>query len=425
MKRRSMWFARFLFPFLLAAGSLPVRAADTCAPEHQPAGKRAIGKWITADNWLAPGNQRTSLSMAEIFMPSIRLRASSAAVPLRPTTRQLDLDKLTLADPADEKSRSVASLLDTRLYADAILVMHNGRILAERQWHGARAEQPRLLLQAGRPVLSLLGAMSIAQGKLAPERSVVRYVPALSSNVALRRLSVQRLLEGDDRYAWLPEELAQWRNAGGWGSEPSPGGVRDWLSQSERWERPLHEILPDAAEGSPDDDLLAWVLAESHGAPLASVFCEQLLLRMRPEQPVAWLTDVAGNELAGGLVLSLRDFARLGQLLIEARATPTRSRIPGWFVETLTASSRAAGMPALSGLRKGSDLRYGFVRLGGAANRIAILGAHGTSLYIDFDRRLVVALYATHPQVRSPLQLASLERLWDAFGAAVPAVRKR
>ena len=143
------------------------------------------------------------------------------------------------------------------------------------------------------------------------------------------------------------------------------------------------------------------------------------------EQPVAWLTDVAGNELAGGLVLSLRDFARLGQLLIEARATPTRSRIPGWFVETLTASSRAAGMPALSGLRKGSDLRYGFVRLGGAANRIAILGAHGTSLYIDFDRRLVVALYATHPQVRSPLQLASLERLWDAFGAAVPAVRKR
>jgi CubicO group peptidase (beta-lactamase class C family) len=420
-----MLFAHLLL--LLAATSLPVLAADTCEPERLPAGKRAIGKWITADNWLAPGNQRASLSMAEVFMPRIRLRASSTAVPMRPATRLLDLDKLTLADPVDEKVQSIASLLDSRLYADAILVVHNGRILAERQWHGAHAEQPRLLLQTGRPILSLLGAMSIAQGKLAPERSVVRYVPALSTNVGLRRLSVQRLLEGDDRYAWSPEELAQWRSAGGWGNGPNSAGVRDWLSQPERWERPLHETLPEAAEGGPDDDLLAWVLAESHGAPLSKVFCEQLLLRMRPEQPAAWLTDPAGNELAGGLVLSLRDFARLGQLLIEARTSPTRSRIPGWFVETLTASgsSRAAAAVALSGLRKGSDLRYGFVRLGGAANRVAILGAHGTSLYIDFDRRLVVALYATHPQVRSALQLASLERLWDALGAAVPAVQKR
>lgn len=415
------------FALLLFASSVSAWAAAECEPERLPAGKRAIGKWITADNWLAPGNQRTSLSASEIFMPRISLRASGAAVPLRPAPRLLDFDKMTLADPADEKTQSLAFLLDSRLYADAVLVVHNGRILAERQWHGARPEQSRVLLQAGRPVLSLLGAMSVAQGKLAPERSVVRYVPALSTNVALRRLSVQRLLEGDDRYEWSHEEIEQWRRASAWGAEPNPGGVRDWLSQPERWERPLHEALPTATEGGPDDDLLAWMLAESHGAPLARVFCEQILTRMRPEQPVSWLTDTAGNELAGGLVLSLRDFARLGQLLIEARATPTRSRIPGWFVETLTASSggRTAVVPALSGLRKGSDLRYGFVRLGGASNRIAILGAHGTSLYVDFDRRLVIALYATHPQVRSPLQLASLERLWDAVGAAVPAVRKR
>ncbi|MFA7292930.1 MAG: hypothetical protein WC023_11870 [Rhodocyclaceae bacterium] len=416
-----------LVVLLLAAGSLPLRAAAECEPERLPAGKRAIGKWITADNWLAPGNQRASLSAAEVFMPRISLRASSAAVPLRPVARQLDFDKMTLVDPADEKTQSLAFLLDSRLYADAVLVVHNGRVLAERQWHGARPEQSRALLQAGRPVLSLLGAMSVAQGKLVPERSVVRYVPALSTNVALRRLSVQRLLEGDDRYEWSQEDLEQWRRAGGWGADPNLGGVRDWLSQPERWERLLHEALPAAAEGGPDDDLLAWVLAESHGAPLARVFCEQILARMRPEQPASWLTDAAGNELAGGLVLSLKDFARLGQLLIEARATPTRSRIPAWFVETLTASSggRTAAVPALSGLRKGSDLRYGFVRLGGVANRVAILGAHGTSLYVDFDRRLVIALYAAHPQVRSPLQLASLERFWDAIGASVPAVRKR
>jgi CubicO group peptidase (beta-lactamase class C family) len=117
-------------------------------------------------------------------------------------------------------------------------------------------------------------------------------------------------------------------------------------------------------------------------------------MRLKPENPVLWLTDADGTELANGLALSLRDFGRFGQMLIEARGAGGRSKIPGWFIETLTSSSgmRKAKPSEVEGLLRGSELRYGFVHLGGAANRIALLGPYGNSLYLDFDRRLVIAL---------------------------------
>ena len=79
---------------------------------------------------------------------------------------------------------------------------------------------------------------------------------------------------------------------------------------------------------------------------------------------------------------------------------------------------------AIKGLSKGSARRYGFVHLGGAANRIALIGTHGTSLYIDFDKRLVVATFASHPQAYAPATLAVLEQAWKSIERGVVPVKK-
>ena len=187
------------------------------------------------------------------------------------------------------------------------------------------------------------------------------------------------------------------------------------------------DTKPGLSDASPDDDLLAWALAESYKAPLAQVFCDNVLTRLKPESPVLWLTDAEGTELSGGLALSLRDLARFGQMLIEARGARNRSQIPGWFIETLNASSgnRKAKASEIEGLTRGTELRYGFVHLGGAANRIALIGPYGNSLYLDFDRRLVIALYSSYPKEYSPGLLATLEQLWEAVGSATQPGRKR
>jgi len=412
---------------LAATVSTSFAAALDCEPRRVAVGSGHLGPWIDTGNWLDAGSLGPALNAPGVFLARTEIAADPMARPFRAAARTLDFERMTVDDPVDEQPRTLASVLDARLRAEAMLVLVNGRVAVDRGWHDAGSERPRLLQLAARPLLSLLGVMTQEEGRLAGERSVSRYLPALAGDAGLRRLSVQRLIEGDARFDWAAPALREWRAAAGWHGDGAAGGVRDWLAQPGRWDAPLHEQAPPDAVGGPEDDLLAWLLAEANGEPLSRLFCERIASQLHPEQPQAWLSDAAGTELAGGLVLSLRDFARVGQWLIESRLRPQRSKLPGWFLEALTAPATGTpkSSPWLHGLHPASETRYGFVRLGGRGRRVAIIGAHGSSLLVDFDRRLVVALYAASPEARSPLQLATLQRVWDRLGMAVSAGARR
>jgi CubicO group peptidase (beta-lactamase class C family) len=405
-------------PLVFATALCFAQSSPNCQFEKVQAGPGKIGQWIDKGNWLDVENQRVSLQAGKVFMPALRMPVAAGARALPAAARQVDIGKITAIDPFDGRRQNLAFLLDSRLSADGLLVLSNGKIVAERYRNGLQQEQPRLLRQGSRPFLNLLGAISMAQGKLSANKSVPRYIQALGNQTGLRKLSVRRLLKNEEHYRWLDDDLTNWRNAAGWNTGAADGGVRNWMAQAERWDQPLVERDLLANAPSPDDDLLAWLLSESHGAPLSRLFCEQLFARNPPENEVIWLTDQAGVELADGLSLSLRDFSRLGQALLGARTNRSSSKLPGWFIETLLASSgpRAVG---INGLPAGSEQRYGFIHVGGAPNRIALIGHRGASLFIDFDRRLIVALYATFPGDNSALLLATLESLWQSVAQAI------
>ena len=393
-----------------------VVAATNCQFEQLPAGPKKLGEWIDKSNWLAVENQRLTLQAPEVFMPTWRLlpTGNRQATPIKSRL----IDDFQTIDPLDGSQRDLAFLLDSRLYADGLVVLRNGRLVTERYRNGLAADKPRLLLDAGRPLLNLLGAMSISQGKFAADKSVARYLPGLSTSTGLRKISIQRLLENEGHLAWEQDDLDAWRQHAGWNTEQNATGVRAWLSQPGRWDKGFKEHGSGGSAPGPDEDLLAWALAESHAEPLSRLFCEQLLSRTNLEHPVRWISDPQGSELASGLALSLRDFARLGHLIVEARSSRSRAKIPNWFIETLLASSGLRSKE-IKGLSKGSEQRYGFVHLGGRANRVALIGAHGTSLYMDFDKRLVIAFYATRPGQNTPETLAVLEQAWKAVEKSI------
>ena len=411
----------------LLSPASPIQAAENCSFVAQDKSDQSPGPWLGQDNWLDLENLHFGLQSAGRFMPRVTIKSLATPQSIKPAARPLDLGKIMVADPLDREIRDLGFLLDTRLYADGFLVLHNGRLLSEQYWHGVSAQQPRLLLGASRPILSLLGAMAVQQGKLAPDRSVIRYIPALTAQSGLRKLSIQRLIEANSRFDWSAQEINDWQASGGWKAGNAAAGVRAWLNQPERWERGLAERPLKVADLGPDGDLLTWALAESYSAPLARIFCDNVLSKLRAENPAFWVTDHQGTELTGGLALSLRDFARFGQMLIEARNSRNRSKIPDWFIETLTTSTgaRSASAPELLGLSKGSELRYGFVHLGGTPNRIALLGPYGNSLYIDFDRRLVIAIFAAYPKTNSPAMRATLQEIWESVSSATQPNNKR
>ena len=413
------WPIALLF---VSVSSAVLAATPTCQFAKLPAGEQKLGQWIDKGNWLAIENQRLTLQSAPIFMPAWHLPP--------PPERQLtvvpehSLDDLPAVDPLDSKPRNLGFLLDSRLAVDGLVVLRNGQFIAERYRNGLTPDRPRLLLETTRPLLNLLGAISVSQGKLAADKSVTRYLPGLATSGNLRKMSIQRLLDGEEHYAWTPAEITAWRQSAGWEDGAARNSIRGWLAQIDHWDKSLIERRHALGAAMPEDDLLAWVLAEGNGQPLSRLFCEQLLLRTRPEHEVLWLSDMQGVELADGLALSLRDFARIGQMIVEARSSRSRTKIPGWYIETLVAST---GMRAaeITGLTKGSEMRYGFIHLGGAPNRVALIGTHGTSLYLDFDKRLVIAIFATYPPPYTPAMLALLEQTWRAIERGVVPPKKR
>lgn len=411
--------AAFLSLFI-ATGALA--ANSSCQFEPVPGGAQKLGPWIDKNNWLAIENQRLSLQSGEVFMPAWRLAPSGDAQ--LAMAKQRPIDDFPVVDPLDGSRRDLGFLLDSRLYVDGLVVLRNGRVVTERYRNGLTPEKPRLLLDATRPLLNLLGTMNLNQGKLSADKSIVHYLPNLAASTGLRKISIRRLLENEERLSWAPDELDDWHQASGWSTSKAGNGIHAWLSQAGRWDRPLTEQKTPILGASPDDDLLAWVLTESTDMPLSRLFCEQLLSRTKIEHPVLWMSDSQGVEVANGLGLSLRDFAKLGQLLVEARAGRGRTKIPTWFIETLVASSGLRSSE-IKGLAKGSAQRYGFVHLGGAANRVALIGTHGTSLYVDFDKRLVIAIYATRPGEITPELLALLEQVWTTTDRALAIPEKK
>ena len=415
-----------LLVLLLLPLSLPAISVETCVLEPLGRAQKPIATWIDQDNWLAPENLRFGMRSADYFVPRIQIKSPVVPDAHRNAARPLDLDKIKAKDPLDQDQRSIEFLLGTRLYADGIVVLRDGELVSEQYWHGLARQDARLLLDATRPVLSMMGAIAVTQGKIKPDQSIIRLVPELSEQTELRKLSLQRLLEANSRYEWSAQELSDWRVAGGWHGGSDGHGMRRWLSQPDLWERKLVEAGRHTLDAGPDGDLLTWALAEAYQQPLAQVFCEHIYRRMRPENPAYWVTDVEGTALSNGLALSLRDFAQLGQMLIDVRGGANRGRLPAWFVETLSASGRKRkdNAPELAGLETGSDYRYGFVHLGGSPNRIAILGAFGNSLYVDFDRRLVIAIFASYPKTYSVGAQATAQQIWDAIRVATQPEKK-
>src|SRR5664279_1171522 len=146
------WFP-LLSLVLLPFGS-PLFAAEKCLVEPVSKAQQPVAAWIDQDNWLAPENLRFGLRSADRFIPLIQIKSPLAQSVLRPVSPQLDLDRIKANDPLDQEPRGIGDLLDTRLYADGIVVLRNGRVLSERYWHGLSPHEPRLLLDGTRPVLS-------------------------------------------------------------------------------------------------------------------------------------------------------------------------------------------------------------------------------------------------------------------------------
>lgn len=398
-----------LFAGLFAC--MPALAAEPCTLTAGSPPATSASQLVSADNWLSPGYIRFGLGQAPRFMSGVSI-ARAGSPPARPVAAQrIDPDRLQLTDPADGTRRSLRFLLENRIDADGVLILRRGKVALDYRRAGFDPAQPRLLLEATRPILVTQLAKAAAEGRVAREKAITRVLPELAGVRELGKLSLQRLIDGRTGLLWSEADVALWQQEAGWLSGGKIG-VRAWLGARPTWPR-----TPDATEGDlagPEGELLLWAAEKAWKKSAPALLCDlQGIIRAR--NSAFWATDASGTPLADGLALSIGDFASLGQAFLDARRRPGRRAVaPAWFVDSIASppdmsDAKPAGVRAL-----GADTgwQYRFAHPGRRGHRTAIIGAYGTSLYVDFDYGTVVAVFASHADRHSPLLMASLRNVW-------------
>ena len=167
---------------------------------------------------------------------------------------------------------------------------------------------------------------------------------------------------------------------------------------------------------SPNTDLLGWIIERATGTRYPVLMSELLWQPLGAERPAYITLDRLGApRAAGGMCTTTRDFARVGQLMVEGG----RNIVPSGWIEDIATMGDAQAWDAgdFAESYPGLPMHYRaqwYVIRGRARPLFMALGIHGQNLLIDRGRELVVA---KHASAATPLDPAGERLTLDAFAA--------
>jgi hypothetical protein len=358
------------------------------APEQQ----------VTLANWRTPPFNRWAFHHVREIVPS-------ADIPNDPdqaaafASRPLDLGGVPIEADGGARQSFDEFLLDTD--TDGVVIVHRGEVVFERYASGMTAETPHILMSVSKSLLGLLAGVVMARGELQPDRPVTAYVPEVAGT-AYRGATIRQLLDMragiafDEDYLAASGAIIAYRKAAGW-NPLAPGEPPSDL-------RSFYRELTDAAGPhggpftyvSPNTDLLGWAIERATGQRYADLMSELLWKPMGAGRSAYITVDRLGApRCAGGVCATVRDLARVGQLVVEGGARGGTQIIPASFIEDLAGGGDPDAWAAGNAVDyfPGLPVRYRsqwYVR-DGEAPLLFGLGIHGQNLFVDRAREIVIA----------------------------------
>lgn len=223
----------------------------------------------------------------------------------------------------EEGASTIGAFLDAT-YTDGFLVMHRGRVVAERYFGGMHERSLHLSQSVGKSLVGILVGIYAGRGVIDPDAPVTDYLPELEAT-AYRGATVQHVLDMtsgvafDETYTDPYSDVGRVDVAAGW--KPKPEG------DTRHWPGSVFEIIlglkaKDAEHGarfsyrSIETDVLAFALERVSGLRLPEIVSRDLWQPLGAEESASYTVDPTGYGLAdGGFNATLRDYARFGEML--------------------------------------------------------------------------------------------------------------
>jgi CubicO group peptidase (beta-lactamase class C family) len=284
---------------------------------------------------------------------------------------------------------------------DGLVIVHRGRIVFERYAGGTTAATPHILMSVSKSLLGLLAGVLVSRGALALDRPVTDVVPEVAGT-AYAGATIRQLLDMragiafDEDYLATSGPIVAYRKSTGWTPlDPgeAPSDLRSFFRELTKSSGPhggaFHYV-------SPNTDLLGWVIERATGERYADLMSELIWKPMGAAHSAYITVDrLNAPRCAGGMCVTVRDLARVGQMIVEGGAQGSRQIVPARWIDDIVRNGDPDAWAAGSFVEyyPGLPIRYRskwYVQAGEAPLLFG-LGIHGQNLYVDCRHGTVVA----------------------------------
>lgn len=295
---------------------------------------------------------------------------------------------------------TVASMLaDT--YTDGFIVLKHGTIVHESYDAGHDPDTPHILFSVSKSVTALVAGALVAEGGLDPDAPVTAYIPEAKGS-AYGEASVRHVLDMtvgvDFTEDYLNPNAAflTYREATGWNpTQGAPSDLRSFLVTLRPDGKPHGDTFHYV---SPNSDLFGWILERASGERYADL-ASRLLWRPMGAEHHAYVTvdRLGAARAAGGICTSLRDMARLGELVRCRGMAGGRQVVPAAWIDDIAANGNPEAWRKgdLTQLVPGGRYRSKWYVM--AHGAIVAIGIHGQWIYVDPAAGVTIAKQSSQP----------------------------
>ena len=381
---------------------------------------------VTLANWQDPPFSRWAFRHMRELIPSQAIPASGEPVALPGASRPLPDPPVRRLDGSTATAAEVFA--DT--HTDALVVLHDGHLVAERYDDGMTAATPHLLMSVSKSLVGCVAGVLADRGLLDPAAPVTAYVPEAGSSgyagATIRHLLDMRTgVAFREAYTERDAEVRVMERSMGWRpSQPGdPAGTYPYLTT-------LGRAGPHGGEftyRSADTDMLGWVCERAGGTRMADLISALIWQPMGAERDGEVTCDPLGSAIHdGGVSVTARDLARFGQMLIDDGMVRGYPVVPAAWL----AATRDPGpgvREAFAGtdnelVQPGGWYRNQFWVIPGPGGPVLVcLGIHGQLVYADRATRTVVAKLSSWPDPQHTGYLLDTLRACAALAAHLAA----
>jgi len=266
-----------------------------------------------------------------------------------------------------------------------LIVLQDGKVRLERYARGLTRQGRWTSFSVAKSFTSTLVGAAIRDGFIrSVDEPVTRYIPDLAGS-AYDGVTIAQLLTMTSGVRWNEDYTDPASDVARMFSIPVPAGADPTVTY-------MRTLPREAAPGAKwvyktgETNLIGVLVRNATGRSLADYLSDRVWKRYGMEADAVWMVDQTGHEVSGCcLSVSLRDYARMGQLALEGG----RGIVPDdWFARatTATASVDRAGYG------------YGYQWWTYPKKQFGGQGIFGQSILVDPANRIVVAAVGAWPR---------------------------